>query len=72
VHAAVIEAVPTLALGVFAIACEIGLAVVRVGDVMLARQEEHLLVGRFDDLIGALILLIASVRVALGSGFGGR
>jgi hypothetical protein len=64
---------------------------------MLAGQEEHLLVGRFDDLIGvvpllllgevadiagmdekggcvriALIFSIASVSVALGSGFGGR
>jgi hypothetical protein len=58
VHAAVIEAVPTLAPGVFAIACEIGLAVVRVGDVMLAGQEEHLLIGRFDDLIGVVPLLL--------------
>jgi hypothetical protein len=60
---------------------------------VLAGQEEHLLVGRFDDLIGvvplllfrevadiagmdekgiALIFSIASVSVALGSGFGGR
>ena len=31
---------------------EIGLAIVGVGDVVLARQEEHLFVGGFDDLIG--------------------
>src|SRR5580700_4943114 len=58
VHAAVIEAVPTLALGVFAVTCEIGLAVVGVGDIVLAGQEEHLLVGRFDDLIGVVPLLL--------------
>ena len=35
---------------------EIGLAIVGVGDVVLARQEEHLFVGGFDDLIGAVPL----------------
>ena len=45
-----VETVPAFALGVFVVAREIGLAI--VGDVVLAGQEEDLLVGRFDDLIG--------------------
>ncbi len=43
VDAGHVEAVPALALGVLAEAGEIGLAVVGVGDVVLARYVEHLL-----------------------------
>jgi len=41
----------------FAVAREISLAIVGVGDVVLAGREEHLLVGRFDDLTSVVPLL---------------
>ena len=57
-HAGHVEAVPAIAVGVLAVAFEIGLAVVGVGDIVLAGQEEeYLLVGPLDDLIGDVPLL---------------
>ena len=57
-HAAGIEAVPAAALGLLAVAREIGLAVVDIGDVVLAGDVENLLVGPFDDLVGGVPLLL--------------
>src|SRR5580704_6606411 len=58
VHARRVEAVPAFAVGVLTVAFEISLAVVGVGDVVLAGQEEYLLVGGFDDVIGVVPLLL--------------
>ena len=57
VHAGHVEAVPAFALGLFAVALEIGFAVVGVGDVVLTGYKEHLFIGRFDDLIGGVPFL---------------
>ena len=55
-HAAGIEAVPAAPLGLLAVAREIGLAVVDIGDVVLAGDVEDLLVGALDHLVGGVPL----------------
>src|SRR4029077_12427283 len=56
-HARHIDSIPPLALRIFSVAREISLSVVGIGNVVLARYVKHLLVGRFDDLIGVVPLL---------------
>src|ERR1044071_1664859 len=53
-----IEAVPAPSLCFLAVAREIGLAVIDIGNVMLARDIEYLLVRPFDDLVGGVPLLL--------------
>ena len=56
VHAALIEAVPAGALGVLAVALEIGLAGPLIDDVVLAGNVVHLQTGAADELCGIVEL----------------
>src|SRR5262249_49852474 len=58
VHTADIEGVPALALSSLAVAVEIGLAVVGIGDVVLAGDHIDLLFERLHGLVGVVELLV--------------
>src|SRR3977135_1374755 len=54
VHAVVVEAVPALPLGAFAVPVEISLAQALVDEVVLARNVVYIELGLADDLIGVV------------------
>src|SRR5579871_3573398 len=57
-HAPMIEALPARALGILAVAGEIGFAAILIEDVVFARRIEHRDPRLFDDLVGDIELLI--------------